>query len=180
MSEMSRFERWFLHFSAATLGASGVAFAVMKYLLEPVDPYALINHPLQPWMLAAHVLAAPLILFAVGIIVKDHIWAEVRRRTARNRLTGLASFIALGIGVLSGYLLQTTTREGLRTLLMVAHLGFGVIFLLGYLAHFLFSRNGGRKPRRRGGVLVSVPPPRYNSTEQNSKGDPTPSVEGLA
>jgi hypothetical protein len=177
---MTRFERWFLHLSAAVLGASGVVFGVMKYLLEPLDPYAVINHPLQPWILAAHVLAAPFTLFAVGVIVKDHIWAESRRRTTRNRLTGIASFAALALCVLSGYMLQTTTREGLRVALMVAHLGSGGVFLLGYAAHFVFSRNGRRKQRRQATLLVTGSRSRYNSREQGSKGDPTPSVEGLA
>lgn len=177
---MTGFERWFLHLSAALLGASGVLFAVMKYLLEPLDPYAVINHPLQPWMLAAHVLAAPFTLFAVGIIAKDHIWAESRRRTARNRLTGIASFASLALCVLSGYLLQTTTHEGLRIALVVVHLGSGGLFLLGYLAHFLISLNGRRRQHQQTSLLVSGSRSRYNSCEQGSEGDPTPSVEGLA
>ena len=177
---MTRFEKIFLHASTAALGLSGLLHAAMKYLLEPADPYSVVNHPLQPWMLAAHVVVAPFALFAVGIIVKDHIWAESRRPVVRHRHSGRATFATLALCAVSGVLLQVTTREGLRLALAWTHLGTGGLYLAGYLAHLVLGwrRRQARHLRRR--LLVSVPAARYNSVDPGSEGEPTPSVEGLA
>lgn len=40
----------------------------MKNRMEPLDAWAAINHPLQPWMLKAHILVAPLMVFAPLIV----------------------------------------------------------------------------------------------------------------
>ncbi|MBI4161247.1 MAG: hypothetical protein HY509_02235 [Acidobacteria bacterium] len=177
---MSGFERWLLHLGTVWLGASGLGFAIMKYLLEPIDPYAMVNHPLQPWALAVHVLAAPITLFAVGIILKEHVWAEFRRQVPRHRPSGALALAALAACALSGYLLQTTTREGLRLLLVWVHLSAGGLFLAGYLAHFVLGRRRRLERRRRREFLVSGPAHRYNSEEPGSEGEPASSVEGLA
>ena len=176
---MSKFEKWLLHLSTALLAVSGTGFWVMKHLMEPVDPFAVVNHPLQPWFLGMHILVAPVVLFAVGLIARDHIWKESRRPGNRNRRIGFACFTALGVSGLSGYLLQTTGREGLRVVFLWVHLSSGAVYLVAYLIHLAFALRMARR-RRRGMLLVSGRDPRYNAGGQESEGETTPTVEGLA
>jgi hypothetical protein len=90
---MTPLQKWLLHVSVALLVLSGVAFAVMKYLLVSDDPYSAVHHPMQPSALSLHVLAGPLALFAVGWIFKEHI---AGRRKARNGRAKISSGFATG------------------------------------------------------------------------------------
>src|SRR5262249_43938234 len=73
------FERWLLHISVLVLPASGAAWAVMKHLLPPVDEFSSVGHPLQPWAVAAHVVATPAAVFGLGLIFRDHIALRLGR-----------------------------------------------------------------------------------------------------
>lgn len=176
---MNKFEKWLLHLSTAVLGVSGAGFWWMKHLMEPIDPFAVVNHLLQPWFLASHILVAPVVLFAVGLIAREHIWKESRRPGNRNRRIGFACFTALGVSGLSGYLLQTTVREGLRLVFLWVHLSSGAVYLAAYLIHLAFALRLARR-RRRGMLLVSDRDPRYNAGGQETEEETTPTVEGLA
>ncbi len=84
------------HTATALVGLSGVAYAWMKFMLpEPDDPFTLIRHPLQPWALDLHVLAAPLFMLAVGIILREHILARLtdprRRRGSPSPVVSMPS-----------------------------------------------------------------------------------------
>ena len=54
---MTRFQRWFLYGSTIATAVSGITYFAMKHFLEPSDPWAVINHPLEPWALKAHILS---------------------------------------------------------------------------------------------------------------------------
>ncbi len=125
-----------LHHAATVLvGLSGVVYGWMKLVLpEPEDPFTLVRHPLQPWALDLHVLAAPLFLLALGIILREHILARLadpRRR--RGRRSGVLAALLLVPMIASGYLLQTATMEWWRMVLLITHLTSGVLFLGIYL-----------------------------------------------
>lgn len=85
---MTPVQRWLLHLSTLLLTMTGGAYAVMKYLMEPADPFSAVSHPLQPWMMSAHVLVAPVAVFAVGLIFRDHIVGKGRGRNGRNERNG--------------------------------------------------------------------------------------------
>ena len=63
---MNRWLIWLTWISTTLVGATGLLFAVMKYLMQGEDPFSAYNHPLQPWMLAAHILLAPALVLALG------------------------------------------------------------------------------------------------------------------
>lgn len=140
------------HTATALVGLSGVVYGWMRFMLpEPEDPFTLVRHPLQPWALDLHVLAAPLYMLAVGIILREHILARLadpRRR--RGRRSGVLAALLLFPMIASGYLLQTATIEWWRMVLLVTHLTSGVLFLGTYLIHLGAAILAARRPRSPG------------------------------
>ncbi len=140
------------HTATALVGLSGVLYGWMKFMLpEPDDPFTLVRHPLQPWALDLHVLAAPLFLLALGVILREHVLARLadpQRR--RGRRSGLLAALLLVPMIASGYLLQTATIEWWRMALLVTHLTSGVLFLGIYLVHLGAAILAARRPCSRG------------------------------
>ncbi len=145
---MSRFERLLMHLSTAIVGASGAAYAIMKYAMDSVDPYAVINHPLQPWALDVHVLAGPFLVFAVGLIARDHILAQMAKGRARlGARSGLFAVVCLAPMIATGYLIQVVTGETARAALVAAHLATGGLYAIAFAAHLTASRRLAARKR---------------------------------
>lgn len=132
---MSPFRKWLLWGSSAATALTGVVYWWMEHMMEPVSEWAVINHPLQPWALKAHILVAPLMVLAIGTIALDHIWKHYRARIRRARASGLFTMWLIVPMILSGYLIQTVTHVGWLTALVWVHVGTGVLYSLGLLAH---------------------------------------------
>ena len=132
---MNRFQRLFLWASTAAATSSGLTYFWMKYLVESTEPWAVVNHPLEPWMLKAHILTAPLMLFAVGLIATDHIWRHWKSRLPTGRRTGLVTAAVFGPLVLTGYLVQTVTLPWLLAVVTWSHTGFGFLCAAGLVLH---------------------------------------------
>jgi hypothetical protein len=83
----------------------------MQHLMEPVNEWAVINHPLQPLVLKLHILVAPVMVFAVGMVAVNHMavtWAT---------LLGILAWTHLVLGVLAGGALlghRVAVARGLR------------------------------------------------------------------
>jgi hypothetical protein len=132
---VSRFEVWLAHVSTLLVGGTGLVYAWMRYLLPPVDPYAVINHPLEPATQHLHVLTAPLLVFVAGQIWYRHAWMHWRRGVRQRRRSGIAMALTLVPMVVSGYLIQTTIDEAWRTAWIIVHCTASGLWLAGYLAH---------------------------------------------
>ena len=132
---MSRFEAWTLHVSNLLVGGTGLVYAWMVYLAKPADPYAVVNHPFQPQTQHLHILAAPLLVFATGLIWRRHVWAGWRRGGAESRRSGLSLALLLAPMIVSGYLLQTAVDGDWRKIWAGVHLAASILWLLGYLVH---------------------------------------------
>ncbi len=132
---MTRLQKWLLLGSSGATGLTGLVYWWMKNRMEPVTEWAAINHPLQPWVLKAHILAAPILVFAVGLIASDHISRQVRNGRTRGRRSGLVAVWFLAPMILSGYLIQTVTHQGWLTFLAWTHLVTGIVYLAGLGAH---------------------------------------------
>lgn len=141
---MNRFDAWFLHASTFLVGGSGLIYAWMRYLLEPADPFAVVNHPLQPQLQHLHVWLAPLLVFGGGLIWRQHAWKHWRRNKRQRRWSGSHLMVLLVPMIASGYLLQTAVGDGWRKAWIVIHLAASGIWLAAYLVHLLSP-----KPRRR-------------------------------
>lgn len=132
---MSRFEAWAIHLSTLLVGGTGLVYAWMAYLVRPADPYTIVNHPLQPQVQHGHVLVAPLLVFAVGLIWQRHIALHWRRGVRKGRKSGVGMVLTLVPMVASGYLIQTAVDGNWRKAWVIVHLISSVLWLAGYLAH---------------------------------------------
>jgi hypothetical protein len=128
-------ERILLWGSTLVVGVTGLVYAWMKYLMDPMDPYAAVNHPLQPLVLKVHLVAAPFLVFAVGLVFMQHIWRQFRSGLTRGRRSGTSTVLTLVPMVLSGYLIQTVTSDAWLWWLAMIHLATGTLFVLGFAAH---------------------------------------------
>lgn len=157
---MSRSEWAVVVAANLAVAGTGVVYAVMRYLLEPADEFAVVNHPLEPHVQHLHVLAGPWLVFVVGLVWHGH----VRRRLAgpgqAGRLSGTTMVLAFVPLVLSGGLIQVSVEPGWRRLWVGVHLGAAALWLGGWVLHPLwrrFARTG--EPSRVG----AASPPRVSA-----------------
>ena len=108
-------------------------------MLVNADPFAVVNHPWQPAMLAAHVVASPALLLMFGVLLSSHVLRKLRAFGLPNRKTGLLSLGAFFAMVASGYLLQVVTSEHLSQALVAIHVATGSVFSVTYAAHLVVS-----------------------------------------
>jgi hypothetical protein len=124
----------------------------MKYLMTGEDPYSVVHHPLQPHALSLHVILAPVLVFALGLITRDHILGYLREpRQRRGRATGILAVALAAPMIVSGYLMQVLTDPAPRRILSVIHLAGGGLYILLFLGHLAASRNGRRGSNGIGG-----------------------------
>jgi hypothetical protein len=146
---VTRLEKGLLHGSAALVAASGIAYAAFKYFMTSDDPFSAVGHPLQPWALRVHVLAAPALVFAVGMILKDHVLGKLKNGSPpaarRGGSAALAVFLFLAA---TGYILQVLVSGTARTWTGWTHAAAGVLFVLAYAAHL--ATTPSRTPARNG------------------------------
>jgi uncharacterized membrane protein YidH (DUF202 family) len=137
---MTRLQLVWLHLSLALTALTGIVFAVMKYFMKSSDELAVVNHPLQPYMLAVHVVVAPLLLFVLGWTFSNHMLPKYRFGDGKNRITGVASMALILPMTLSAYLLQIATNESLRTAMAAAHWITSGVFVVAYAVHLFKPR----------------------------------------
>lgn len=137
---MSRAQVVYLQLCVVVTALTGIVFAVMKYAMKSSDPFAVVNHPLQPYMLAAHVVVAPFLVFAFGWVFTNHIWPGFSSGIARKRKSGLWSMGAIVPMVLSGYLLQVSTADATRQAMAIAHWISSALFVVAYVIHLLTKK----------------------------------------
>jgi uncharacterized membrane protein len=132
---MTRWQSWSSHITTLLVSLSGVAYLWMKYFLETDDPFAIVNHPLQPSMLDVHLFTAPLLIFCFGLMFESHIRRKLKAGSRVNRKSGLIAAITFAVMTLSGYLLQITAVAAVSRAALVLHLLSSGIFLSAYVVH---------------------------------------------
>lgn len=200
---MSRFERWSVWITTALTAATGIGYFWTKYLVEPSGPFAVVNHPLQPFFLKAHILVSPLLLLALGMISLRHVWRHFRSGVRWSRRSGLTTALSVLPMVATGYLIQTFTATGWVRAMALSHIGFGTLYLVGISLHQVFVRRGptgagtpregwgsekGRPARRRGraaagaggGRVPAAPEPAAPESVGRGSGGPRSSEPGGA
>ena len=136
---MSRGEAWLVHLANLLVGGSGLVYAYFRYLAAPEDPFALLN-PLAGLWQHLHVIAAPLLVFAVGMIARSHAWTGLRLGMPSRRRSGILLIGLAAPMILSGYLLQTAVDEPWRRIWIALHLASSTLWLAGTVAHLLSPR----------------------------------------
>lgn len=132
---MNKFEKYFLIAACIVTAISGTVYGLMKYMVTSVDPYAVVNHPWQPFFLKLHILAAPFMVFSLGLIFRRHIldrWATGGKTGRRTGAFTICVFLPM---VLSGYLIQVVTGGSVLDGLVLAHLVTAGAFVAGLSMH---------------------------------------------
>ena len=131
---MSRGIKVFLHLANITVCGTGLVYAWMRYLVEPADEWAVVNHPWQPHLQHLHVLAAPTLVFAVGLIWSTHILGKLKNGST-NRVAGL-SLMALFLPMAaSGYLLQVAVDPNWRRTWVWVHVVSSLLWVAAFVVH---------------------------------------------
>lgn len=138
---MTRGEAWLNHGANLLVGGTGLVWAWMLFLVTPGDPFAVVNHPLQPLFHAGHVVTAPLLVFGVGLLWRRHVWARVASGYPARRRTGLALFALVVPMIASGYLLQVAVDEPWRSAWRWTHLVSSSLWVVAYAVHQLAPRD---------------------------------------
>lgn len=138
---MSTLQLVWLHVSIAITALSGIVFAVMKYFMRSADEFAVVNHPWQPFMLAAHVVIAPLALFILGWTFSNHMLPKYRFGDDTGRVSGTGAMWLIIPMAVTGYLLQVSTGETLRQAMAVGHWVSSGLFVVVYVVHLLKGTN---------------------------------------
>ena len=131
---MSRGHAIFLHLANLAVSGTGLVYAWMSYLAEPVDEWAVVNHPYQPLVQHLHVLAAPLLVFAIGMIWSVHAIAKLRN-SRRGRASGLGLMMLFLPMAASGYLLQVAVDPEWRRGWVVIHIVSSLLWVLALAVH---------------------------------------------
>jgi hypothetical protein len=143
---MNRLDAWLLHLSTIILSITGLIYAAMHYLMKPADPFSVVNSPLEPYMLSFHIVIAPLLIFATGMILHTHILWKLSTGSQIARKTGIFLIPLFVIMASSGYLLQVFTSTG-HTALVIVHLASGTLWFLFYAGHQIASLRFRRSMR---------------------------------
>lgn len=141
---MTTFEKVTVWTSTVAVTVTGTVYAGMKYLLQPADPYAIVNHPLQPLVLKLHIVTAPFLVFAIGLITLRHIWPHFQSGWKRARRSGMASALLTVPMIATGYAIQTLTSESWLRVFGYVHLALGILFGIGAASHLFASRRASK------------------------------------
>ena len=131
---MTAGERWFLHVANGLVGGTGLVYAVMRYLMTPVDEWSVVNHPWQPHVQHLHVLVAPMLVFAAGLIWSRHVSLKYRNG-AQGRFTGIGLVVSLVPMAASGYLIQVVVDPDWRMIWIVVHVASSLLWLAVLAVH---------------------------------------------
>lgn len=135
---MTTAQSYFVHLSNLLVGGTGLVYGWMRYFAEPEDEFAIVNHPLQPDLQHWHILTAPLLIFAIGMIWSPHVWKHYRRGTKGGRRTGITLGLTLFPMIFSGYALQVSESQSWTTWWMWLHLATSISWIFfGTLHPFL-------------------------------------------
>ena len=134
---MTPAERALHHASNLLVGLTGLVYLWMAWLMSPPDDWAVVNHPWQPHAQHLHVLTAPLLVFAVGLMWRSHILLRTRLQGGLKGDSGTLLLLLFVPMVASGYALQVSSSEAWRDGWAWVHVVSGVLWVLGYVVHFL-------------------------------------------
>ncbi len=131
---MNRTELLFVHVANGLVAATGLVYAAMRYFMTPVDEFSVVNHPWQPHVQHLHVLSAPLLVFAVGLIWSRHVLLRLRNGD-NGRVSGLGLLVGFVPMALSGYLVQVAVQPSWRAMWIVVHVASSMLWLVAFTLH---------------------------------------------
>jgi hypothetical protein len=133
------------HWTNLLAAATGLAYAGFKYFASGKDPYSAAGSPWEPAAHSFHVILSPPLIFAVGLIWRDHVLRKLRHFRRRGRFSGLALVALFMPMVVSAYLIQVTVEETWRKAWVILHLATAALWVSSYLGHLLM-RPADKRP----------------------------------
>lgn len=133
---MTPLERWSLHLTALLTAATGLLDGGLRWFGQRMGEFGPEPHPLLGLAQHLHVLAAPALVFTLGVLVRGHLWPRLRGGPA-GRGTGLAVAFFMAPMVGSGYAVQVAVDPAWRTAFSWTHGISAGLFLLAYAGHAL-------------------------------------------
>ncbi len=137
---MKRWAAVLNHVACLLVGLSGVAYGVMKYFMAGTDPDSRAGHPWQQPVLKVHVLTAPFLIFALGLVFSSHALKRLQGGEDPGRTSGAGLLALASPLVLTGPLIQILTGDAARQWTGWVHAALGAVYLLVYAAHLLKRR----------------------------------------
>lgn len=173
---MSSFERYMHHTANILVGGTGLVYAIMRYFLEPADPFAVVNHPWQPHLQHLHILFAPLLVFAIAYSWQSHVAPRWDKKKMPRFWSGLVLLSSVVPMIVSGSLIQTAVSQEWRKVWVVVHLVASALWLFGYVGH----QFGNRRKKVTIGRRLGAPKRKRNAAEVASRGtSPGPGLSGI-
>ena len=159
---MSPVERTLQYSSNVLVGGTGVLYGAMRYFMEPADEWAVVNHPWQPHLQHLHVVLAPLLVFACGLIWRRHVVNHWKHESHLRR-SGPALAAMLIPMIASGYMLQVAVSPGWRRAWVVVHVASSCVWMLAFVVHFVGAllRRRQHGHARPGHVAATSDGPRH-------------------
>ena len=117
---------------------SGLAYAGMKYLMEPSDPFSAYGHPAQPYALGIHVLVSPILLFVLGVAYGAHALREARAGRWRSG-TRLLLILLTVVAPMSGFVLQVAAATAGHDAIAWLHGLSATALAIGIVVHSYWS-----------------------------------------
>lgn len=137
------------------VAATGIAYGMLKYFVPATDPDSPFAHPWQPGILKAHLLAAPLFVFGIGLLFRQHALGRLKAGRQDGRRSGMSLLFAAAPLVVSGYSIQVLTGETATRWTGWLHAALGVLFTAVWAFHLR-----GRAASPTTGLDESGEPPR--------------------
>ena len=155
---MTWWEKWAFNLLHGLVAVTGIVYFWMKYLVTPTDPFAVVNHPWQPSMLAWHIVAAPFFVVFFGMLFRTHTLRKLLSASPRNRRTGWTSLVGFSVMALTGYLIQVTATPSWITAWIWIHVAASAVFVAGYTTHMVIGWRLTRAPAIRPDALRPAAP----------------------
>lgn len=143
---MTRGQLILLQLANLATAGTGLVYAWMRYLAEPADGWAVVNHPWQPTTQHLHVLAAPLLVFAIGLVWNAHVLGKLRNGR-RNRAVGVALALTFLPMAASGYLLQVAVDPAWRQRWIWCHVVASLVWVAAFALHQLQAKFAADRPQ---------------------------------
>jgi len=134
---MTAFERWCLRLSAAFAILGGTFYGWLRYFAQRAGEFGAEPHPLQGLAQHLHVVTTPFLVFAFGMLFRNHALAMLRTGQPSGLRSGWVMLLSMGPMILSGYGVQVAVDANWRIALAWIHGIASVFFVGGLLIHTL-------------------------------------------
>ncbi len=154
---LGRWQQTYLYSVGALLILSGILWLIFHYFVRTEGEFGPTLHPLEPWWLRVHGIAAAAFLIGFGSVLPGHVqraWGA-----ARNRITGTIFFSVMLALIVTGYLLYYVGSDAVRSVMAIVHwaVGLGLPLLAGWhVWRGRVWRRIGLAEQRDRGVVVRV------------------------